>query len=72
MVEDIEELREILAVFRKEKVRFSFNTDGPEMLQTTLRHELKLAVRAGLVSKGELAQCGEWARQASFVRDRGT
>jgi hypothetical protein len=37
------------------------------MLQTTLRDELKLAVRANLVSRDELAQCGEWAREASFL-----
>lgn len=69
VVKDIHELREILKVFRKTGVRFSLNTDGPEMLQTTLRQELKLAVRAGLISKEELARCGEWAREASFVRD---
>ncbi len=68
VVKDVNELREIVGVFRKEKVRFSFNTDGPEMLQTTLRDELKLAVRAELVSREELAQMGEWARQASFVK----
>jgi len=40
------------------------------MLQTTLRDELKLAVRTNLVSKDELAQCGEWARDASFLAPR--
>ena len=67
VVRDIDELREFLAVFRKHKVPFSFNTDGPEMLKTTLRDELKLAVRAELVTKDELAQCGGWAREASFL-----
>src|SRR5256886_8663297 len=67
VVRDLDELREFIAVFRKHGVRFSFNTDGPEMLQTTLRDELKLAVRANLVSREELAQCGEWAREASFL-----
>jgi adenosine deaminase len=71
VVKDVEELRAFLAVFRKNKVRFSINTDGPEMLRTTLREELKAAVRSGLVSKEELAQCGEWAREASFVRRDG-
>ncbi|HET8570215.1 MAG TPA: adenosine deaminase [Candidatus Limnocylindria bacterium] len=71
VVTGMEELAEMVAVFRKHKVRFSFNTDGPEMLQTTLRDELKLAVRSGLVSREELAQCGAWAREASFVRRNG-
>jgi adenosine deaminase len=69
VVKSVAELRDILEVFRKEKVRFSFNTDGPEMLQTTLRDELKFAVRNGLVSQDDLEQCGVWAREASFVRD---
>ena len=68
VVRDLDELRELIAVFRKHKVHFSFNTDGPEMLQTTLRDELKLAVRANLVSRDELAQCGEWALGASFLQ----
>lgn len=68
VVKDAEELRSFIAIFRKHKVRFSFNTDGPEMLQTTLREELRTAVRLGLVSKEELKQCGEWAHEASFLR----
>ena len=67
VVRDIDELREHIDVFRKHKVRFSFNTDGPEMLQTTLRDELRLAVRGNIVSREELSQCGEWAREASFL-----
>lgn len=70
VVRDLDELRELIAVFRKHKVHFSFNTDGPEMLQTTLRDELKLAVRANLVSRDELAHCGQWALEASFL-DKG-
>ncbi len=68
VVKDLDELRSFISVFRKYKVRFSINTDGPEMLQTTLRDELRSAVRASLVSKEELEQCGRWAREASFVR----
>ncbi len=70
VVKDVEELKSYVATFRKHNVRFNFNTDGPEMLQTTLRDELKFAVRVGLVSREELAQCGRWALQASFVRRR--
>jgi hypothetical protein len=40
------------------------------MLQTTLRDELKLAIRSGWVSKDELAERGEWAQAASFVHGR--
>ena len=67
VVKGPEQLGEFIATFKKHKVRFSFNTDGPEMLQTTLRDELKLAVRSGWVTKEDLGQHGEWAKAASFV-----
>lgn len=67
VVRDVEQLREFVEVFRRTGVRFSFNTDGPEMLQTTLRDELQMMVGAGVVTKAELSRCGDWAREASFV-----
>jgi adenosine deaminase len=67
VVRDADELGEYIAVFKKHKVRFSFNTDGPEMLETTLRDELRLAIRNEWVTKDELAQCGAWAKEASFL-----
>ena len=71
VVKDADELGEYIAAFKKHKVRFSFNTDGPEMLETTLRDELRLAVRSGWVTKDELAECGAWAKQASFLPRNG-
>ena len=70
VVKGPEQLGQFIATFRKHKVRFSINTDGPEMLQTTLRDELRLAVKAGWVDKDDLAQHGEWAKAASFVHRR--
>ena len=70
VVQGPEQLGEYNATFKKHKVRFSFNTDGPEMLQTTLRDELRLAVKSGWVNKEELAERGEWAKAASFVHAR--
>ena len=72
VVKGPEQLGEYIAAFKRHKVRFSFNTDGPEMLQTTLRDELKLAVRSGWVTKEELVHHGEWAKAASFVHRAGS
>src|SRR5712691_3411643 len=71
VVKDADELGEYIAIFKKHKVRFSFNTDGPEMLETTLRDELRLAVRSGWVTKDELVECGAWAKEASFLSRDG-
>src|SRR5438552_8842684 len=71
VVKDATELGDYIKTFKRHKVRFSFNTDGPEMLETTLRDELKLAVRNGWVTKDELAECGACARTASFIGRNG-
>ena len=67
VVSDLAQLGEYVGVFKRHGVRFSFNTDGPEMLQTTLRDELRMLVKAGIMTKDELVQCGMWAQEASFV-----
>ena len=70
VVKGPDQLAAYIATFKKHKVRFSFNTDGPELLQTTLRDELRLAVRSGWVTREELSERGEWARAASFVHGK--
>jgi adenosine deaminase len=62
-----DELRWILDTFRRNDVRFTINTDGPEMLKSYIRDELATLGRLGILSVEEQAQTAEWARQASFV-----
>jgi adenosine deaminase len=62
-----DELRWILDTFRRNQVRFTINTDGPEMLKTYIRDEMATLGRLGILSVEEQAQTAEWARQASFV-----
>ena len=64
-----DELRWILDTFRRNEVRFTINTDGPEMLKTYIRDELAALGRLGILSVEEQLQTVEWARQASFVAD---
>jgi adenosine deaminase len=62
-----EEFRWIFDTFRSNGVRFTINTDGPEMLKTYIRDELSTLGRLGILSTEEQARSAEWARQASFV-----
>ena len=48
-------------------MRFTINTDGPEMLRTYIRDELTTLGRLGILSVEEQVQATEWAREASFV-----
>jgi adenosine deaminase len=62
-----DEMRWILSTFKQHGVRFTINTDGPEMLKTYIRDELSSLGRLGILSVEEQQLAAEWARQASFV-----
>ena len=62
-----DEFRWIFDTFRRNGVKFTINTDGPEMLRTYIRDELSTLGRLGILSVEEQARSAEWARQASFV-----
>ncbi len=62
-----DEFRWIFDTFRRNGVRYTINTDGPEMLKTYIRDELSMLGRLGILSVEEQEQSAEWARQASFV-----
>ncbi len=62
-----EEFRWIFDTFRRNGVRYTINTDGPEMLRRYLRDELTTLGRMGILSVEEQEQAASWAREASFV-----
>ena len=67
VVSSWDEFRWIFDTFRRNSVRFTINTDGPEMLKTYIRDELTTLGRLGILCLEEQEQSAEWARQASFV-----
>jgi adenosine deaminase len=68
VVSSWDEFRWIFDTFRRHGVRYTINTDGPEMLRTYIRDELATLGRLGILSLDEQEQSAEWARQASFVQ----
>jgi adenosine deaminase len=62
-----DELRWIFDTFRRNDVRFTISTDGPEMLQTYIRDELATLGRLGILSVEEQQQVAATAMAASFV-----
>ena len=66
-VGSLEELGDILRRFWARGVRFTINTDGPYLLDTSMRNEVRLVREAGLLSDEQLDQTHRWARQATFV-----
>jgi adenosine deaminase len=66
-----DEFRWIFDTFRKNGVRYTINTDGPEMLKTYMRDELATLGRLDILSVEEQQQVVDWAREASFVQGAG-
>ena len=64
-----DEFRWIFDTFRRNEVRFTISTDGPEMLKTYIRDELAVLGRLGILSLEEQEQTTATAMAASFVRN---
>jgi len=64
-----DEFRWIFDTFRRNEVRFTISTDGPEMLKTYIRDELAALGRLGILSLEEQEQTTATAMAASFVRN---
>ena len=66
-VASLEELGSILGTFWDRGVRFTLNTDGPYLLDTNMRSEVRMLREAGLLSEEQVDQAMAWAREATFV-----
>jgi adenosine deaminase len=64
-----DEFRWIFDTFRRNGVRFTISTDGPEMLKTYIRDELATLGRLGILSVEEQEQVAATATAASFVQN---
>jgi adenosine deaminase len=62
-----DEFRWIFDQFRRNEVRFTINTDGPEILKTYIRDELATLGRLGILSLEDQQQAAATAFAASFV-----
>jgi adenosine deaminase len=62
------ELAFVLKRLLEEEVKFTINTDGPEMLNTSLRNERRFLLEEGMLDEEQLWWCEQWARQASFIK----
>lgn len=71
-VSDIEELRHILRTLREHGVGVTINTDGPQMLATTVVREYRLLLKHGIFTDDDVREANTTAYDASFVVRQGT
>ncbi len=63
------ELKNVLQTFLKNKVKFTINTDGPEMYRTNVHKEQEFLRKNGILNAKQIAQCNQWAFEASFIKN---
>jgi adenosine deaminase len=66
-VADLDDLRQVLATFRENNVKYTINTDGPYMLHTNLRQEFELLLANGVLTLDQALWCVRQAHAASFM-----
>lgn len=66
-VRDGAEVRHILDTLRANKVPFTINTDGPDMLVTTIVKEYQFLLEQGIFTDDDILRCNQAAIDASFL-----
>ena len=70
VVKNIDELRSTIRTFLDHGIRFTINTDGPEMYRTSVLKEEEFLLANGIMSEKEVEQCQKWAFEAAFVKSK--
>ncbi len=66
-VEGVKEFEHIVRTFWDRGVKITFNTDGPYLLNTDMRHEIELVESNRILTTEQVDQTLAWAREYSFI-----
>ena len=68
VLKGVSEMRRVFRTLQRSKVKFTLNTDGPEMLKTNLRGEIAFLLGNGILTRERILEANRDAFRASFVR----
>ena len=68
VVKNMKELKKIYHTLLKNNIKFTINTDSPEMYQSNIVQEQNMLVKNGILTKQQIAECTKWAFEASFLK----
>jgi adenosine deaminase len=68
VVKNIKEMKNIYSKLKKYKIKFTINTDGPEMYCTNIFKEQEFLRKNGILTQKDIDQCTKWAFEASFIK----
>lgn len=69
IIKDVKEMRKVYQTLLRNKVKFTINTDGPEMYMTNIHKEQEFLRQNKILTQKEIAQCTKWAFEASFIKN---
>lgn len=67
-VSSMDEMRSILHTYLEHGVKFTLNTDGPEMYCTNISMEQQLAIRENMLTEEQVQACTDTAFAATFIK----
>jgi adenosine deaminase len=67
VIKGIGGLKRVFRQLNKSKVKYTINTDGPEMLMTNLRNEIDLLLKNGVITEEDVLRANRNAFAATFV-----
>jgi adenosine deaminase len=68
VVKGVGQMKQIFRAFEAHHVKYTINTDGPEMLMTNLRNEIDFLLRNGILDEDDILRANRYAFSASFVK----
>ena len=57
----------IISTLKAHAVRFTINSDGPELLGTTVKEEFERLIARGILSEEDIMRCTTIAKKVSFI-----
>jgi adenosine deaminase len=68
VLKSVQEMKQVFRALKERGVKFTLNTDGPEMLRTNLRGEIEFLLREGVLREADVVAANSNAFRASFVK----
>lgn len=65
---DWDDIKHIIDTLKASEVAFTINSDGPELLGTSVKEEFEKLVEIGVLTPDDVVACTETARRATFVK----
>lgn len=67
VVKNMAELKKIIKIYLKNKIKFTVNTDGPEMYASNMCEEQNLLIKNKILTPNEVKQATKWAFENTFI-----